>query len=109
VRGGASTGMTTPISPAAIDPADLAGVFDRYARDLLRYCGRRLVAVRHTEQGNGDEILFDPATGQAVGRRTVTLDPDVTVTAPGDAPKLEPGVLYQATWTQKVVAAVGAR
>ncbi|MGN9907233.1 CU044_5270 family protein [Phytohabitans sp. LJ34] len=71
--------------------------------------GRRLVAVRHTERGTGDEILFDPATGQAVGRRTVSQDPGVTVTAPADAPKLDPGVLYQATWTQKVVAAVGAR
>lgn len=71
--------------------------------------GRRLVAVRHTERGTGDEILFDPATGQAVGRRTVSPDPDVTLTAPADAPKLDPGVLYQATWTQKVVAAVGAR
>ncbi|WP_173041784.1 RNA polymerase sigma factor [Phytohabitans flavus] len=38
----ASTGMTTPTSPVAIDPADLAGVFDRYARDLLRYCTRRV-------------------------------------------------------------------
>lgn len=34
--------MTTPTTPAAIDPADLAGVFDRYARDLLRYCTRRV-------------------------------------------------------------------
>lgn len=42
MRGGASTGMTTPTTPAVIDPADLAGVFDRYARDLLRYCTRRV-------------------------------------------------------------------
>jgi len=34
--------MTTPTSPAAVDPADLAGVFDRYARELLRYCTRRV-------------------------------------------------------------------
>jgi RNA polymerase sigma factor (sigma-70 family) len=34
--------MTTPTTPAAIGPADLAGVFDRYARDLLRYCTRRV-------------------------------------------------------------------
>jgi hypothetical protein len=71
--------------------------------------GRRLVAVRHTERDNGDEILFDPATGAAVGRRSVMLSLDVTVSAPPEAPELEPGVTYQATWTQKVVAAVGAR
>ncbi|MFC0530156.1 RNA polymerase sigma factor [Phytohabitans kaempferiae] len=34
--------MTTPTSPATTDPADLAGVFDRYARELLRYCTRRV-------------------------------------------------------------------
>jgi RNA polymerase sigma factor (sigma-70 family) len=36
-----STGMTTTPATAA-DPADLAGMFDRYARDLLRYCTRRV-------------------------------------------------------------------
>lgn len=71
--------------------------------------GRRLVAVRHTERGSGDEILFDPATGSAVGRRSVAESSGVVVTTPADAPRLDPGVLYQATWTQKVVAAVGAR
>jgi hypothetical protein len=71
--------------------------------------GRRLVAVRHTEQASGDEILFDAATGAAVGRRSVTLSSDLTVSSAPGAPKLDPGVTYQATWTQKVVDAVGAR
>ncbi|BCB87545.1 hypothetical protein Psuf_048580 [Phytohabitans suffuscus] len=71
--------------------------------------GRRLVAVRHTERGGGNEILFDPATGSAVGRRSMSLDGSVTVSVPPGAPKLEPGVTYQATWTQKVVAGVGVR
>jgi hypothetical protein len=71
--------------------------------------GRRLVAVRHTERDSGDEILFDSSTGAAVGRRSVTLSSDVTVTAPAGAPRFDPGVTYQATWTQKVVAAVGVR
>ncbi|OZV77650.1 hypothetical protein CA850_21990 [Micromonospora echinospora] len=35
--------MTTPTrTPAGADPADLAGMFERYARDLLRYCTRRV-------------------------------------------------------------------
>ncbi|HEX5596066.1 MAG TPA: RNA polymerase sigma factor [Micromonosporaceae bacterium] len=35
--------MTTPTTaPEAADPADLAGMFDRYARELLRYCTRRV-------------------------------------------------------------------
>ena len=37
----ASTGMTTTTATEA-DPADLAGMFDRYARELLRYCSRRV-------------------------------------------------------------------
>ncbi|HEX7745087.1 MAG TPA: hypothetical protein VF462_07485 [Micromonosporaceae bacterium] len=35
--------MTAPATAAeAVDPADLAGMFDRYARELLRYCTRRV-------------------------------------------------------------------
>ncbi|GAA4676762.1 hypothetical protein GCM10023263_09710 [Phytohabitans rumicis] len=71
--------------------------------------GRRLVAVRHTERESGDEILFDPATGHAVGLRSVTMSSKVTLVEPPNGPALDPGVMYQATWTQKVVSAVGAR
>jgi RNA polymerase sigma factor (sigma-70 family) len=35
--------MTAPAGASeAVDPADLAGMFDRYARNLLRYCTRRV-------------------------------------------------------------------
>ncbi|GAA4676754.1 RNA polymerase sigma factor [Phytohabitans rumicis] len=34
--------MTTPTFPVVVDPTDLAGMFDRYARELLRYCTRRV-------------------------------------------------------------------
>lgn len=71
--------------------------------------GRRLVAVRHTERRSGLEILFDPATGSAVGRRSLTVGSDLKVAPAPGAPTLDPGVTYQATWTQKVVDAVGAR
>ena len=37
----ARTGMTMTTATEA-DPADLAGMFDRYARELLRYCSRRV-------------------------------------------------------------------
>jgi hypothetical protein len=71
--------------------------------------GRSLVAVRHTERESGVEILFDPETGRAVGRRDVTLSDNVTLVEPPNGPELDPGVMYQATWTQKVVSAVGER
>jgi hypothetical protein len=69
---------------------------------------RRLVAIRHTERGNGDEILFDPTTGRAVGRRSVDVDGTVTVD-PASPVRLGPGVTYQATWTQAVVDALYAK
>lgn len=31
-----------PESEVSADPSDLAGMFDRYARDLLRYCAQRV-------------------------------------------------------------------
>jgi RNA polymerase sigma-70 factor (ECF subfamily) len=35
--------MSIPATaPEAVDPTDLAGIFDRYARELLRYCTRRV-------------------------------------------------------------------
>ncbi|MFC0530157.1 CU044_5270 family protein [Phytohabitans kaempferiae] len=71
--------------------------------------GRRLVAVRQSEQQSGNEILFDPATGQAVGRRSVSLDAGVVVPPASGAPALDPNVIYQATWTQRVVDRVGDR
>ncbi|MDG4823530.1 hypothetical protein O7635_16885 [Asanoa sp. WMMD1127] len=55
--------------------------------------GRQVWAIRQTEQGRFDEILFDPATGRAVGRASGidgTLD-------------------HQALWTHKIVEAPGER
>jgi hypothetical protein len=53
--------------------------------------GKRLIAIRHTERGHGDEVLFDPETGMAVGRASVTS---------------EGSREYQATWTQAIVGSL---
>lgn len=68
---------------------------------------RRLVAVRHTERSSGDEILFDPATGRAVGRRSVNVDGTLKLD-PASPVRLGPGVGYQAIWSQQVVDALYA-
>lgn len=64
--------------------------------------GRELVAIRHTERLSGDEILFDPTTGLAVGRRSISLDPNLVVAPPEGGPTLDQGVISQSTWTQRL-------
>jgi RNA polymerase sigma-70 factor (ECF subfamily) len=57
-------------APTADDPADLAGMFDRYARDLLRYCAQR-VGTDLAEDAVAETFLvayeqrdrFDPKRG----------------------------------------------
>lgn len=67
--------------------------------------GKLLVAIRQTDDtdNGGNEILFDPATGRAVGRGSTYSGDDVTITQAPSGPVLAPGVLYQATWTQSIV------
>lgn len=65
--------------------------------------GQNLIAVQHMEDNSGDDIYFDPYTGHAVGRGSVFTHEGMTITAPAGAPSFEPGVAYQATWTQSVV------
>ncbi|SNT65281.1 hypothetical protein SAMN05421812_12149 [Asanoa hainanensis] len=62
------------------------------ARETV-FDGRKLWAIRQTERGRFDELLFDPATGRAVGRASGT---DSTVD-------------YQVLWTHKIVAKAGDR
>lgn len=65
----APDGETAPADDA-VDPADLAGLFDRYARDLLRYCAQR-VGSDHAEDAVAETFLvayeqrhrFDPKRG----------------------------------------------
>jgi hypothetical protein len=55
--------------------------------------GRKVWALRHTEQGQFNELLFDPATGRAVGRASGVGDE----------------IGYQVLWTHKIVSKVGDR
>jgi len=63
--------------------------------------GRALVAIRHAEGNDTTEILFDPATGHAVGVRSL-LAPDSGITQP-PVPGDDQNVTYQSLWTQTVV------
>jgi hypothetical protein len=65
--------------------------------------GQQLVAIRQTDGKNGNEIIFDPQTGRAVGRGNSYSGDDLTVVQPPTGPTLDPGVLYQATWVQTIV------
>jgi hypothetical protein len=67
--------------------------------------GRDLVAIRHAEANDGAEILFDPATGHAVGTRSIRTGeaPPSPPVVPGD----DQDVTYQAVWTHTVVDEVG--
>lgn len=74
--------------------------------------GRQLVGIRHIERDSGDEILFDPETGRAVGRRSVSLHEDLRLVVPTDGPSVDPaaleaGISYQSLWTQAIVDEVG--
>ncbi len=62
------------------------------ARETV-FDGKRVWAIRQTEQGHFNELLFDPATGRAVGR----------------ASGIDNEVSYQVLWTHKVVAKAGER
>lgn len=62
------------------------------ARETV-FDGKRVWAFRQTEQGQVNELLFDPATGRAVGR----------------ANGVEGKINYQVLWTHKVVGKAGER
>jgi hypothetical protein len=62
------------------------------ARETV-FDGKRVWAIRQTEQGNLNELLFDPATGRAVGR----------------ANGVENTISYQVLWTHKLVGKAGER
>jgi hypothetical protein len=64
--------------------------------------GRSLIAIRFTEAEHGDEILFDPQTGRAVGRSSLYFG-DMTLVQPATGQVADPNVTYVATWTQKIV------
>ncbi|MEV4416981.1 hypothetical protein [Catellatospora sp. NPDC049609] len=71
--------------------------------------GVRLVSIRQTEGRSATEILFDPVTGWAVGRRDLFRDSEVTLLPPDPGPRFDPLVGYHVTWTQNLVNSVDER
>ncbi|GIH09832.1 hypothetical protein Rhe02_78990 [Rhizocola hellebori] len=65
--------------------------------------GAQLVAIRQTDGDSGNEIIFDPQTGRAVGRGSSYTGDDITIVQAPNGPVLDPGILYQATWEQSIV------
>jgi hypothetical protein len=62
--------------------------------------GRDLIAITRTERTDGQQLLFDPATGRCVGHRSFYLGHDEPG-APAD------GLMSWAVWEQAVVDRVG--
>ncbi|WP_020522559.1 hypothetical protein [Catelliglobosispora koreensis] len=96
----------------ALSPTLRAALFRSYkginglaAREIT-FDGRPLVAIRFVENDYGQEILFDPLTGRAVGRSSLHFG-DINITrpssAPADGPVAEPALTYIAVWTQQLV------
>jgi len=79
----------------------LAGVTGLSVRDLV-VDGVPLVAIRQTDKDSGAEIIFDPATGHAVGRASVFLGDSLTIIPMPGGPQLDKGVMYQVTWRQTI-------
>ncbi len=71
--------------------------------------GWRLIAIRQTEGSSSTEILFDPLTASAVGRRDIYADSEVTLVPPDGGPRFDPVVGYHVTWTQNLVNSVDER
>jgi hypothetical protein len=91
----------TPAQRATLLRA-LAGTTGLSVRHLV-IDGVALVAIRQSDKSSGAEIIFDPATGHAVGRASVFLDDSVTIRQMPGGPRLEKGVTYQATWKQTFI------
>ncbi|GAA1422098.1 hypothetical protein ACFQZ4_33520 [Catellatospora coxensis] len=68
-----------------------------------------LVAIRQTDGNSAIEILFDPVTAWAVGRRSISLDDRLRLTPPRSGPKFDPLVDYHATWRQNIVDSLDER
>ncbi|BCJ73156.1 hypothetical protein CS0771_27000 [Catellatospora sp. IY07-71] len=71
--------------------------------------GWRLIAIRQTDDRAGIEILFDPLTASAVGRRTMYAGSEITLIPPDGGPRFDPLVGYHVTWTQHLVNSVDER
>jgi hypothetical protein len=71
--------------------------------------GLRVYAIRHTENGSIDELLFEPASGRFLGRGSGNEDTPPPAQAGGIEPPIDPGISYRAVSTYEIVSAVGER
>lgn len=90
-----------------LSPANRAALFGAYANlglhaETLVIGGETFIGLVHVENGSGDEVLFDPATGKAVGVRTLFTGDLTLTTAPGQ-PQIDDGIVYQAFFEQELV------
>lgn len=69
----------------------------------------RLIAIRHSDGDSATEILFDPVTAWAVGRRSLSLRGELPLRPPPSGPRFDPLPQYHATWTQNIVGSVDER
>jgi hypothetical protein len=91
-----------------LSPSARAALFGAYAHlglraETLVIGGRTLIGLVHQENGSGDEVLFDPATGKAVGVRTHYTG-ELTLTPAEGQPLIDAGVVYQAFFQQDLAA-----
>lgn len=78
---------------------DVMAAEDGLTATVVYVDGRRLYAIGRVERDHGQQIIFDPETGRAVGRRWVALS-DVE-------PNPADGVMSWSLWRQAVVDVVG--
>jgi hypothetical protein len=71
--------------------------------------GLRVYAIRHTENGSIDEILFDPASGRFLGRGSGLESVPAPAAAGGIEPPVDAGIAYRAVSTYTIVSAVGEK
>lgn len=71
--------------------------------------GLRVYAIRHTENGSIDELLFDPASGRFLGRGSGHESLPAPAAAGGIEPPVDAGISYRAVSTYKIVSAAGER
>lgn len=92
-----------------LSPANRAALFGAYGHvDGLRaetvvINGETFIGLRHNENGQGDEVLYDPADAHAVGVRSLYAGNLTLSPAPGQ-PVIDDGVTYQAFFTQELVS-----
>jgi hypothetical protein len=91
-----------------LSPSARAALFGAYAHlglraETLVIGGQTYIGLVHKEKDSGDEVLFDPATGKAVGVRSHYTG-NLNLTPAEGQPQTDAGVIYQAFFQQDLAA-----